>query len=259
MVSPCPDIEIQPEVATHGRLFDEVLIATDTDFTSNEDCETIASYFHEVSEVNENISDFPLMLSNLDVIVDNIWKPEDEQGLALMFQAIFNWLKSFGFNIDTTALQEHLPSFEAVRLFTELSAGLILLLVLVFTVRAIYRVGFFSIPRKSQPEHGEFTSDNGSSLPHEPVDGLTLREQIGALLQRSISLLRKHKMVPVSSSYTNHELVDHLDASKSPLAKLFVRQVSISEPVIYGTQSVSQELVKESQQICDDIDGVGHE
>ena len=133
MASPCPDITITPESSVQGSLFDEALVTTDTDFTSREDCDMFASYFYETPDVNTNISESPLLFSNLDVIVDSVWKPEEEQGFALMFQAVFNWLKSFGLNVDTSALQEYLPSGESVRLFTEISAGLLLLLALVYT------------------------------------------------------------------------------------------------------------------------------
>ncbi len=259
MASPCPGIEIHPDTAVQGGLFDEALIATDTDFASNEDCDMIASYFFEASDANTNISESPLLSSNLDVIVDSIWKPDQEQGLALMFKAAFNWLKSFGFNVDTSALQEYLPSNESIRLFTELSTGLILLLALVFIIRGLYRTGFFKFSQKPQSEDDGFKPENGNALSFEPVDGLPLREQLGALLQRSISLLRKHKAVPVSHSYTNHELIKYLDTSKSALATLLFRQVNITEPVIYGTQSVTQEVVSESQQIYEDIGSISHE
>lgn len=259
MATPCPDITITPESSVQGSLFDEALVTTDTDFTSREDCDMFASYFYETPDVNTNISESPLLFSNLDVIVDSVWKPEEEQGFALMFQAVFNWLKSFGLNVDTSALQEYLPSGESVRLFTEISAGLLLLLALVFTLRGLYRAGFFKFSRISQSEQDEFKPEDDSVLPFEPVDGLPLREQLAALLQRSISSLRRYNIVPVSASYTNHELVDHLDASNSAVAKILVRQVNLTEPVIYGARSVTREVLSESQQICEDIGRASHE
>lgn len=240
----------------HGSLFDEALVTTDTDFTSREDCDMFASFYYQTPAGNADISESPLLFSNLDVIVDSVWKPEEEQGIALMFQAVFNWLKSFGLNVDTSALQEYLPSGESVRLFTEISAGLLLLLVLVFTLRGLYRAGFFKFSRISRSEQDEFKPEDDSVL---PFDGLPLREQLAALLQRSISSLRRYNIVPVSASYTNHELVDHLDASNSAVAKILVRQVNLTEPVIYGARSVTPEVLSESQQICEDIGRASHE
>ena len=259
MALPCPDLENYPENTAQGSFFEEALVTTDTDFTSREDCDVLASYFYETSDVNTNISEFPMLFSDLDVIVDKIWKPEEEQGLTLLFQAVFDWLKSFGLNVDTSALQEYLPSIESVRLFTEISAGLILLLVFIFTIRGLYRAGVFKFSRKSQYEQDGVEQEDDSVPSFEPVDGLPLREQLGALLQRSILLLQKYNVVPVSACYTNHELVKYLGASKSALAKLLNRQVNLTEPVIYGVKPVTQEALFESQKICEDIGSSDHE
>ncbi|RKZ68557.1 MAG: hypothetical protein DRQ44_04245 [Gammaproteobacteria bacterium] len=259
MASPCPDIETYPENNVQGgafddALFDGALVVTDTDFTSVEDCRVFASYFYETSDVSATIPEFSLLSSDLDVIVDKIWQPEEEQGFTLMFQAVFDWLKSFGLNVDTSALQEYLPSSESVRLFTEISAGLILLLALIFSIRGLYRAGVFKFSRKVRTEQDGLQPESEGVPSVVSVDGLPLRDQLAVLLKRSISLLRKYRVIPVSSSYTNHELIDYLDVSKSPLAKLLVRQVGIAEPVIYGAKSVTQEALVESLKICEDID-----
>ncbi|MDX2507768.1 MAG: hypothetical protein QNL62_25285 [Gammaproteobacteria bacterium] len=259
MASPCPDIESHSERSVQGGLLDEAFVITDTDFTSQEDCDAFASYLYQTSGVNTDISESPLLLSDLDVIVDGIWKPEEEKGLTLMFQAVLNWLKSFGLDINVPAIQEYFPSGESIRLFAEISAGLILLLVFVFTIRGLYRTGLFKFSRKPLLDSDGFKLENDSVFSFESVDGLPLREQLAALLQRSISVLRKHSAVPVSASCTNHELMDHLLASKSALARLFVRQVKLTEPVIYGTRSVTLEALSESQKICEDIGSISHD
>ena len=251
MALPCPDIIVGPEHSFQGQLFDEALIVTDADFSSHEDCEVLASYFYQAADTN--ISELPLVFSDLDVIVDAIWKPEEAEGASLMFQAIMNWLKSFGLDVDTQALQGYLPSAESIRLFTELTAGLLLLLVFIFAIRGLYGAGLFKFPRIFKFKQDKPQSGNDNFLPPQSLDGLPLRQQLAALLQCSILILRNYNVVPVSACYTNHELINYIEASKSPAAKLLVRQVNLTEPVIYGTRTATQEVLSESHQICDDI------
>jgi hypothetical protein len=157
------------------------------------------------------------------------------------------------------ALQEYLPSGESIRLFTEISVGLLLLLILFFTLRGLYRMGIFKFSQKFKSQQSEFKPENDKFLSFESVDGLPLREQLAIFLKRSIFLLQNYNIVPVSASYTNHELVKYLAASQSAVAKLLVRQVKLTEPVIYGTKKVTQEVLSESQNIYEDIGRASYE
>lgn len=259
MALPCPDIIIGSENSAQGQLFNEALIVTDTDFTSHEDCDVFASYFYQVTDANTNISEFPLLFSNLDAIVDTIWKPEEVQGLNLMFQAIINWLKSIGLDVDTNVWGQYLPSGESIRLFAELSVSLILLLVFIFAIRGFYSAGLFKFPQIFKFKQDELQSKNGNFLPPASIDELPLRQQLAVLLQRSILILKKYHVIPVSTCYTNHELINYIDVSKSQAASLLGRQVKLTEPVIYGNRPATQEVLFESQQICDDISRFNNE
>ncbi|VAW52396.1 hypothetical protein MNBD_GAMMA06-776 [hydrothermal vent metagenome] len=249
----CPDIVVDPEYVEQSQSFNDSLIATDSDFTSHEDCDMFASYFYDTTDLKTNLSDSPLVLSNLDVIVDEIWKPEEEQGLNLLFDAMIDWFKSFGINVDVSALQQYLPSIDSVRLFTELSVSLLLLLAVVFFVRGLSGSRGYTFPRLFRFKSANLKVESNSVLSFEPIEQLSFREQLGILLQRSVMVLQKSKAIPVSVCYTNHELIDCMDMNKNPAAKLLYRQVKLAEPAIYGARPVTQEVLAESQKIYYDI------
>jgi len=254
MSTPCPNV-IGPESIRQGQFFDQTLVVTDSDFTSQEDCNAFASYFYDTP--NTATSEKPWVFSELDAIVDQIWQPEKDQNASLIFQAILDWLKSFGLDFDENDLgyvfREYLPSGESIRLFAELSASFILLLILIFSIRALYLSGVLKLPRLFKFKTDKKNSDNETLLSDESFDDLPFSEHLAMLLRRSIMVLRKYNIIPVSSCYTNHELINHIDKNESPAAKLLARQVDLAEPVIYGNKVATPDVILESQKIADDI------
>jgi len=258
MVSPCPDIRRGSENSVQNQSFDDALIVTDADFSSVEDCDAFSSYFFGHADVAKDISEVSVVFSQLDDIVSKLWMPEKEQGLSPVFQAILNWLEKMGMDVDTRALQEFLPSTESMRLFLELSASLILLLAVAFVIRGLFSAGYLKFPKMFKDQVTRLATDDELPVPIESVDGMTLRDQLGVLLQRSINMLRQYKIIPVSTCYTNNELIRHMGVNNSNAAQLLMKQVSLVEPIIYGTQIATAEALVESQKIYHDISHLSH-
>ncbi|HHO59672.1 MAG TPA: DUF4129 domain-containing protein, partial [Thiotrichales bacterium] len=181
--------------------------------------------------------------SKLDVLVDQIWQPEAGSDTGLLYRAILDWLKAIGLDVDSEAvsgfLQTYLPSADSLMLFARLAAGLLVLVMLIFLLRKFYRAGGFG--------RGGGKDDNPvQGVPPNPVltpgaiEKLPLREQAGALLQYSIELLRRQRLIPLSACYTNHELLDRLAQGDSQQAGLLSRQIRLTEPLIYGDRPVTE-------------------
>ena len=73
---------------------------------------------------------------------------------------------------------------------------------------------------------------------------MPLREQIGALLQYSIERVAAARLVPASRSYTNRELLAHLQAADAAKASTLREQIDLTEPVIYGDEPVTEQQVE---------------
>jgi hypothetical protein len=61
------------------------------------------------------------------------------------------------------------------------------------------------------------------------------------LLQYSIQHLAEENLVPASSSFTNRELIAYLEKSDLQKAGLLREQINLTEPVVYGDESVSEQ------------------
>lgn len=237
--SPCPGL-----VSSYNdETFERLLVVTDADFASVEDCEQLgAFYFNRPLSPN-----YSLNYSRLDAIVDEIWQPVNEEAPFLLMEAILSWLKRHGFEEYAKSVRdfmnEYMPEDESVRLFFTVIIWFIVVGTVILVVYEFYRAGMLRLPRlRSGPDDVE-TTGSQPALQWEAILALPLREQIGALLQYSIEQLVARRLLPSSRSYTNRELVSYLELSDMQKAGLLREQIDITEPVVYGDEHVTEEQV----------------
>jgi len=237
--SPCPGL-----VASYGvEEFEQVLVITDHDFASIDDCEQLGSFFFRQTPSRKSTLDY----SRLGAIVDNIWRPVNEEAPFLLMDAILSWMKGLGFEQHAESFRdfvnEYMPAGEKIRLFFTLLLWLIVIAVLTLVMVEFYRAGLLTLPRY-QPKAGyRQKQESRPALKWQAVLALPLRPQISALLQYSIERLADRKLLPAASSFTNRELISCLEKSDADKVPLLREQIELTEPVVYGDEPVSEERI----------------
>jgi len=249
--SPCPGLVSSYDV----EKFEHALVVTDTDFASIEDCELLGSFYFHPSR----LPDYSLNYAQLGAIVDEIWQPVNEEAPFLLMEALLSWMKGMGLEQHAESFRdfvnEYMPAEESVQLFFTIIIWLIVCGTVILVVHEFYRAGMLKLPRFQALQGDGTTAENKPVWQWEAILALPLREQISALLQCSIEHLAKENLVPASSSFTNRELIAYLEKSDSHKAGLLREQIDLTEPVVYGDESVSeQQLVacrSISRGLCD--------
>lgn len=250
--SPCPGLV---SVYDYDR-FEQVLVVTDEFFSSIEDCEMLAAFYSlQVSDQRRKTFDF----SSVDDIVNATWLPLNEDSSFLFVDAVLSWLKNMGFEKHADSLQqfltEYMPSQESIELFFRVFIWLMVLVAVILVLREFYLAGMLRLPQFSKRSKGEGRKYDEPVLHWQQVLLLPLREQISALLNYSIECLAASNEIPSSKNYTNRELKAFLLRSDPVKAKLFQEQIQLSEPVLYGDEVVTDEVIRscqlKAQGICD--------
>lgn len=237
--SPCPGL-----VSSHdAEQFEQVLVVTDTDFASVEDCAQLgAFYFSPLRSMR-----YSLDHSRLDSIVDDIWQPVDEETPYLLLDAVLSWLKGLGLDEHADALRElidrYRPADDSVQLFFTMIIWLIVIAVLLLVLHEFYRAGLLGLPRRRRKAQAQLKPALRPGLSWDSIQTLSLRAQIGALLQYSIEQLAANKLIPSASSYTNHELLACLAKTDAAKAALLHQQIELTEPVLYGDEPATETVV----------------
>ena len=235
--SPCPGLVSSYDTES----FDQLLVVTDAEFASIEDCERLGRFYFNPAQASERSMDY----AQLGAIVDAIWRPANEEAPNVLLEAFLSWLKALDFDEHTAALREfigtYLPANESLQLFFNLLVWLIVLATAMLVVREFYRAGMFRVHRRRgrRAQDGEPARSTVQSW--EAILALPAREQIGALLKYSLEQLAAAGKIPVSRSYTNRELVEHLVMRDAHKAGLLRQQVEVTEPVIYGDERATAE------------------
>lgn len=237
--SPCPGLVSSYDVET----FEHLLVVTDADFASIEDCEQLGGFYFNRSRP----PNYSLNYSRLAAIVDEIWQPVNEEAPFLLMEAILSWMKGLGFEEHAESVRnfinEYMPADESIQLFFTVVIWFIVIGTLVLVLHEFYRAGMLQLPRsRSRQDDGKMT-ENKPAWQWEAILALPLREQISVLLQYSIEHLVDKDLVPSSNSYTNRELISYLERSDSDKASLLREQIDITEPVVYGDEHVTEEQV----------------
>ena len=237
--SPCPGL-----VASYDmEMFERLLVVTDTEFASIEDCEVLGEFYSD----NSRLSDYSLDYSRLSAIVDETWQPVNEEAPFLLLEAILSWMKRLGFEEHAEAVRgfvnEYMPAQESIRLFFTIVIWFIIIGALVVVLYEFYRAGMLRMPRLRGRINSARMPVNKPVMQWDVILALPLREQISALLQYSIEHLVARNLVPSSNSYTNRELISCLEKSDSRKAVLLREQIDLTEPVLYGNERVSEEQV----------------
>lgn len=249
--SPCPGLVSSYDV----EKFEHVLVVTDTDFASIEDCEQLGRfYFHQ-----PRFSNYSLDYSRLDVIIDEIWQPVNEEAPFLLMEAILSWMKRLGLEQHAESfrdfINEYMPADESVQLFFTIVIWLIVCGTVILVVHEFYRAGMLKLPRLQGRQGDGESTEIKPVWQWEAILALPLREQISALLQYSIEHLVNENLVPASTSFTNRELISCLEKSDAHKAGLLREQIDLTEPVVYGDERVSeQQLVacrSKTRDLCD--------
>ncbi len=249
--SPCPGL-VSSYDSEH---FERVLVVTDADFASIEDCEQLGRFYFDPLRS----SHYPLDFAQLGAIVDGIWQPVNEEAPFLVIEAFLSWLKGLGFDQHAESLKNfvdrYFPDGESVRLFFTIVIGLIVTAVVVLVAREFYRAGMFGLPRRRghQKQHDGPGSEPGR--PWQEILVLPLRAQIAALLQYSLERLAAAKLIPASQSHTNRELVASLAALNTEKARLLREQIELTEPVIYGDEPATETRVMACREKCEELRG----
>ena len=238
LTSPCPGLVSSYDVAR----FEQVLVVTDNDFSSVEDCQQLGGFYFE-SSPGEGLA---LDYSRLASIVDNIWRPAEEDVPNLLMDAILSWMQGLGLDEHAETLREfvstYLPAQESVQLFFKVVIWLTLVAILLLVLYEFYRSGMVGFPRGRHETESD-RPELQTRLQWESILPLPLREQISALLQFSISRLAAAKLIPESTSFTNHELLAYLTRTNADKVPLLREQIELTEPVVYGDEPVSEEVV----------------
>ena len=237
--SPCPGLVASYSVED----FEQVLVITDKDFASIEDCEQLGSFFFGVPVSREYTLDY----SRLDDIVDGIWQPVNEETPFLLMDALLSWMKGLGFEQHAESfrdfINEYLPAEESVQFFFTMLLWLIVIVVLILVLVEFYRAGMLKLPRYRHTAKNNRVHESESIMQWEAVLAMPLRAQISALLQYSIEGLAARKLVPAAGSFTNRELIACLEESDAHKVSLLREQVELTEPVVYGDEPVSEERI----------------
>ena len=250
--SPCQGL-----VSVHDtNQFEEFLIVTDEVFSSIEDCEMLAAFYNlEESDRSRVAFDF----SSVDDIVNATWQPVNEDSSFLFMDAVLSWLKNLGFEKHADTVQDfftdYMPSKESVELFFIIFICLIVLAVVFLVLREFYLAGMLRLPHFSKRPNTRIEKHSEPVLQWRQVLSLPIREQISALLRYSIECLVASNVIPASKSYTNRELKAHLLQSDPIKARLFQEQIQLTEPILYGDEAATDEMLKacqlKAQGICD--------
>ena len=236
---PCPGLVSSYDMDNFKRL----LVVTDSDFASAEDCEQLGQFYLDSSR----LSDYPLDYAGLAAIVDEIWQPVNEEAPFLLLEALLSWMKRLGLEEHADSVREfvneYMPAQESVRLFFTIVIWFIFIGTLLVVLYEFYRAGMLRMPRMRTRRNDGKTTENSPVMQWEMILALPLREQISALLQRSIDCLVISNLIPSSRSYTNRELITYLERSDARKADLLREQIDLTEPVLYGDEPVSEEQV----------------
>jgi len=237
--SPCPGLVSSYDV----EKFEQVLVVTDADFASIEDCEQLGGFFFTQPRRQQYSLDY----SGLASIVDNIWQPVSEDAPLLFLDALLSWMKDLGLEEHADTFRDfistYMPAEESVQLFFTIIIWLIVIAVLALVLYEFYRAGMLRLPRSRHNADDDQQSAIQPALEWQSVMALPLREQISALLRYSIDSLSSRKLLPASNSFTNHELIaclEQTDARKVPLLR---EQIELTEPVVYGNAPVTEAVV----------------
>jgi hypothetical protein len=235
--SPCPGLVSSYNV----EKFEHALVVTDTDFTSIEDCELLGSFYFHPSMYLDYSPDY----AQLGAIVDTVWQPVNEESPFLLMEAILSWMKALGLEQHADSFRdfvdEYMPAKESVQLFFTILIWLIVCGTVILVIHEFYRAGMLKLPRFHARQGEGARAEIKPTWQWEAILALPLREQISALLQYSIQHLAKEKLVPASSSFTNRELIAYLEKSDLQKAGLLREQIDLTEPVVYGDESVSEQ------------------
>jgi hypothetical protein len=249
--SPCPGLVSSYDI----EKFEHALVVTDTDFASIEDCEQLGRfYFHQ-----PRFSNYTLDYSRLDIIIDEIWQPVNEEVPFLLMEAILSWMKGLGLEQHAESLRnfvnEYMPAQASVQLFFTIVIWLIACGTVILVVHEFYRAGMLKFPRVRGLRGDGASTGTIAAWQWEAILALPLREQISALLQFSIQHLVNENLVPASTSFTNRELISYLERSDAHKASLLREQIDLTEPVVYGDERVSvQQLIacrSKTRDLCD--------
>ncbi len=235
--SPCPGLVSSYQVDQ----FEQLLVVTDADFSSIEDCEQLGYFFFEQPRRGHSSLDF----SGLAAIVDDTWQPVNEEAPFLLMDAILSWMRELGFERHAESFKnfitEYLPAEESVQLFFTLVIWFILLAVVLLVVYELYRAGLLKRPYSPQKKMYQQVQKDVAALSWEAITDLPLRRQISALLNFSIEQLVNKNRIPASRSLTNHELVSYLEKSDDRTASWLREQIEQTEPSVYGDMPVSEQ------------------
>jgi len=235
--SPCPGLVSSYDV----EKFEHALVVTDTDFASIEDCELLGSFYFHPSRLRDYSPDY----AQLEAIVDAIWQPVNEESPFLLMEALLSWMKALGLEQHAESFRdfvnEYMPAEESVQLFFTILIWLIVCGTVILVIHEFYRAGMLRLPGFQRLQRSDTKAEVRPAWQWEAILALPLREQISALLQYSIQHLAKENLVPASNSFTNHELIAYLEKSDLQKADLLREQIDLTEPVVYGDESVSEQ------------------
>ncbi|MGB5277911.1 MAG: DUF4129 domain-containing protein [Gammaproteobacteria bacterium] len=237
LTSPCPGLVSSYAV----EKLEPVLVVTDSDFASVEDCEQLGQFFFEEPRRDHYSLDY----SRLGAIVDDIWRPVNEDSPYLLIDALLSWMRGMGLEQHAESFRnfiaDYLPAEENVRLFFTLVIWMIISAVVLLVLYEFYRAGMLKFPRRQPAATDEQKPESTPALSWDALLGLPARRQIGVLLQYSIERLAAKDLIPASRSLTNHELMACLEKSDARQASLLREQIEQTEPVVYGDVPVSEE------------------
>ena len=163
-------------------------------------------------------------------------------------EAFLSWLKGMGFERHAESvrefLDEYMPAQESVALFFTIVIWLIAIATVALIVHEFYRAGMLKLPGFQRRQAAIEKVERKPVMQLEQIRRLPLREQISALLQYSIEHLVNSNLLPSSRSLTNRELISYLEKSDVQKAGLLREQIDITEPVIYGDEGISEQLIE---------------
>jgi hypothetical protein len=248
--SPCPGLVSSYDIDK----FEQILVVTDSDFSSVEDCELLGRFFFEESRQRSYSLDY----SGLAAIVSDTWQPVNEEAPFLLLDAILSWMRGLGFEQHAESFKNfingYLPAEESVQLFFTVVIWALLFAVTLLVVYELNRAGLLKLPHRSKKYKDQHAQEKQAALSWDAIVTLPLRQQMGALLQFSIERLAASKLIPSSRSLTNHELVSYLEESDNSKASLLREQIEQTEPVVYGDVPVSEQRLSQCRAIARRID-----
>jgi len=253
--SPCPGLVSSYDV----EKFEYALVVTDTDFASVEDCEQLGSFYFHPSRFSGYAPDY----AQLGAIVDEIWRPVNEETPFLLMEALLSWMKALGFEQHAESFRdfvdEYMPAEESIKLFFTIVIWLIVCGTVILIVHEFYRAGMIKLPRFQRLQGDGARAEVKPAWQYEAILAMPLREQISALLQYSIEYLVNKNLVPASSSFTNRELIAYLEKSDSHKASMLREQIDLTEPVVYGDERVSEQQLVACRSISRGLTRISHQ